>query len=713
MTYNRLPTRPWLALGAIAAALAIPSHVPAAATAPLPVTSFHEVALQGFGDYQNSWPWSAAWYKGRLYVGTDRNEMCVASADAVPYPPVDPDLHCPGAPPTLQSLVPTLGAQIWSVDPSTTSSITQSNWTENYVSPLTVSIPMSNQIIMAPRDAGFRGMSVFTEQDGTQSLYASGVSLKGLAGTAALPPSLLRSSDGVSFQAVPADPGTTMGDINVLTTTAVSPCCMRGQASFRGYFYVNIVSGIGSGSLFASPTPQVGNDSFAQITPQSMAVYEVEPFNGHLYLGVASSAGYSVWRTDCTAPPPGQRTCPWSAFTQVIPPGAGLAHNVNVSVTSMHVFTDTTGIGHLYIGTASEVTTNPGAAELSRVNTDDSWDLVVGTPRTVNRVRKSPLSGLAAGFGWPFNFHMWRMMDYNGVLYVGTYDASTSFFKGTGQQAQYQQYRGFDLYASVDGAHFQPVTMNGFGDMFSEGVRGLVSTPYGLFVGAANHWYGLRIWQGAVSAEAMRLSSSLLEGEPIAAGAIALAWQRPRQAVLFHVYRSEARQTPLPWPVGRKGSAERRSPMVWLPGAYHEIGVTSEASYVDRSLHAGQHASYYVVTQDAQSHLSLPSTIATVPSLAPLATFHDAATLLTKMVTHHGSTSSQVHMLQGALGKAAEALRSGNLRGSQADLEALGQSVIADEKTGTAQQSAEALTGVLHSLSIRETLFMRHGSLPW
>jgi len=265
MTYNRLPTRPWLALGAIAAALAIPSHVPAAATAPLPVTSFHEVALQGFGDYQNSWPWSAAWYKGRLYVGTDRNEMCVASADAVPYPPVDPDLHCPGAPPTLQSLVPTLGAQIWSVDPSTTSSITQSNWTENYVSPLTVSIPMSNQIIMAPRDAGFRGMSVFTEQDGTQSLYASGVSLKGLAGTAALPPSLLRSSDGVSFQAVPADPGTTMGDINVLTTTAVSPCCMRGQASFRGYFYVNIVSGIGSGSLFASPTPQVGNDSFAQI----------------------------------------------------------------------------------------------------------------------------------------------------------------------------------------------------------------------------------------------------------------------------------------------------------------------------------------------------------------------------------------------------------------------------------------------------------------
>ena len=285
------------ALIGVALAYAIPGHSPASAVpAPAQVaTGFHEVALQGFGDFQNSWPWSGAWFKGRLYIGTARNIGC-AQAVGQTYPPTDTQVTCP---PLLHNLPPTLGAQIWSVDPTSAPVLTQSNWTMNYSSPITVPMTIDGTATTGPRDYGYRGMSVFANLFDRPALYVSGMGMSGIAPpTQALPPSLLSSTDGVNFQAVPSAPGTTMGDINALTSTFGLLSGMRDQASFEGVFYVTITNGQGDGTIFASATPKLGDNTFKQITPPNMAVWSLQPFNHHLYFGVASTAGYSVWRTD-------------------------------------------------------------------------------------------------------------------------------------------------------------------------------------------------------------------------------------------------------------------------------------------------------------------------------------------------------------------------------------------------------------------------------
>jgi hypothetical protein len=45
---------------------------------------------------------------------------------------------------------------------------------------------------------------------------------------------------------------------------------------------------------------------------------------------------------------------------------------------------------------------------------------------------------------------------------------------------------GFDLWRSSNGIGWQPITRNGFDNPYNYGVRTLLSTPHGLFVGTAN-----------------------------------------------------------------------------------------------------------------------------------------------------------------------------------------------------------------------------------
>lgn len=61
--------------------------------------------------------------------------------------------------------------------------------------------------------------------------------------------------------------------------------------------------------------------------------------------------------------------------------------------------------------------------------------------------------------------------------------------------------RGFDLYVSEDGVHFDTVTTNGFGDPFNHGLRVYAETNDGLCIGTANPFYGTQIWLQAGSNE--------------------------------------------------------------------------------------------------------------------------------------------------------------------------------------------------------------------
>ena len=46
------------------------------------------------------------------------------------------------------------------------------------------------------------------------------------------------------------------------------------------------------------------------------------------------------------------------------------------------------------------------------------------------------------------------------------------------------------------GVTFTPITTTGFGDKYNFGVRTMAATPYGLFLGTANYYYGLKIFLG-------------------------------------------------------------------------------------------------------------------------------------------------------------------------------------------------------------------------
>jgi hypothetical protein len=107
---------------------------------------------------------------------------------------------------------------------------------------------------------------------------------------------------------------------------------------------------------------------------------------------------------------------------------------------------------------------------------------------------KTPLSGLGVGFGWNYNNHMWRQQVFDNRLYVGTFDESTQLRFDNPSVLGPEE--GFDLYYTEDGINYTLVDKNGFEDKFNDGVRALLATPDGLFLGTANQYFGLDIFQG-------------------------------------------------------------------------------------------------------------------------------------------------------------------------------------------------------------------------
>ncbi len=578
-------------LCALAALLSLAPLAPTDAHATpgaTPPPDFSEVALQGFGDRANSEAESMQWWNGHLYVGTDRNVLCFKAAAAhlrnphLPYPPPDPDLLCP---PTIARLIPTLGAQVWRLD-GLAPPITQTNWTLAYADPATIPVTIEHHQVLAPRSIGFPAMSVYIDLTGTPSLYLSGASLRPLLGRQVPPPGLLHSSDGQSYGYVPSDSGTVMGD--------VTGCCFGAQASANGTFYLTVDASSNGGAVYTSTNPAAGDNAFAQYTPSyptTMTVQALAMFDGALYLGTTSPHGYQVWKAR-----PGCRTspCPWSDFRPLIPFGAGLGRQGSLGVASMMVFTDTSGTPALYVGTDGSAMNR--SAELIRIHADDSWDLLVGRPRVINGVLRSPLSQLPGGFGWPYNLQMRAQAAADGWLYVGTFDASTA------QQYQPGGYllrnkMGFDLYATHDGVTFTKVTDNGFGDPFSVAARSLAGTPLGLFVGSSNPYYGLRTWLGQLAPGRLAFAAyDLFEQYTETGRGIALTWSAPPTATQFTVYRAILTEQRV---------AQKK---VWVSSQDVPLITTTNHYYVDHTLPLPtQQFTYFVVAQDGQGDLAEPS----------------------------------------------------------------------------------------------------------
>jgi hypothetical protein len=448
---------------------------------------FMQVSLQGFdGDRQNGYAWAMQWFNGNLLVGTDRAQSCTNAAQdhdqnsANPYPPTDPAISCP---PLISELPPLLQAEIWSWSPVTGA------WTRVFQSPLNVLVP-GYKTYTAP-DTGFRGMGVFTEADGTQALYVSGASASAL--WPKVPGArLLRSTDGVNFNPVPQDPGTFLGTLHNQS--------FRDMVTYNGNFYIVAAAGFIDGAagsswqLLESSNPEQGDNAFQVIPPPTpgMQVSEIAVYNGYLYVGYRNEqTGFEVYYTNGQPP---------YTYTQVITNG-GYNPYPNHEILHMLEYN-----GSLYMGGDGVRNNHPfdiGGAELYRINPDNSWDLIVGPPRTTPNGEVTPLSGLGLGFGWNLNNQFWRLADYNGCLYVGTSDESTVLRFNPQYASFVAPELGADLWSSCDGVHFSAIDINGFEDEYNYGYRTFSVTPYGLFVGTVNPYFGLQVWLGVPNASSM------------------------------------------------------------------------------------------------------------------------------------------------------------------------------------------------------------------
>jgi hypothetical protein len=429
----------------------------------LQASQFARINRPGFGDPWNTYPWSMLWWRGKLYVGTNRAFTCVeyfhlhtALPNVQRYPPrFDPDVRCPQSPYDLP-----LQAEIWCYTPESGA------WECVHQSPNDVAVPDEPGRLTA-RDIGYRGMLAYTEADGTEALYVAGVSPRAL--DRRLPgPRLLRSTDGYTFSPVPSDPGTVLGDLPTLG--------FRSMANHKGRLYVTSGNLFGDGVLLESDNPASGNDAFRLVLPSGVRVNEVVSFNGFLYLGLRHRIkGYAIARIDASGKPP-------YALTTVVPYGAFRRALRATSVIHMHVFK-----GCLYAAT-------DGPAEVVRVYPDDQWDLVVGEPRRTPVGRKYPLSGLGDGFGDPLAFEIVRMQEHEGWMYIGTSKYAGKLRNWPLVGFLLESHFGFDLFATNDGTRFESISRSGLDDATSFSIRTFASTPPGLFLGVNNERVGAIIY---------------------------------------------------------------------------------------------------------------------------------------------------------------------------------------------------------------------------
>ncbi|MGZ9809209.1 hypothetical protein ACXN5S_01975 [Pseudoroseicyclus sp. H15] len=447
----------------------------------LSLPEFRRIGHGGLGDGHNNYAHSMAWFKGRLYLGTTRSNMCMlkmqSSYSGMPLEvwPVD----CPDTMDGLYKL--DRRPQIWAYDPAA------GTWEMKLRAPMIEGTDGNP----APREIGYRSMAVFKAPgDAQEALYISswspGRSHGGL---------ILKSTDGETFE-----PITRYGitDPPFSTTRSLTP--FKGKIHFaptaRRGTDGSQQNATGDAAVFAGDTTDpdgwvlVNEPGFGD--PGNLGVFTLATANGQLYASTLNISGMQLWATD------GEGGVPYR-WRKVFDQGAGRGP-LNQAAASMIEFD-----GALYVGTGIQGggidrvnNIGPAAAEIIRVWPDDSYDVVVGDKTDDGR---APISGLRAGFGNFFNGYLWAMGVHEGWLYAGTFDWSINLrwahqreappavrrlIEEVGPERIIANEGGADLWRSADGENWMPVTKRGFGNAYNWGIRNLVSTPYGLFTGTAN-----------------------------------------------------------------------------------------------------------------------------------------------------------------------------------------------------------------------------------
>ncbi len=624
----------WTRIALISLAVAFGSWgLAGAADAMLPTGSpgVDIIAQNGFGDRNNSYAWSMDWFKGKLYVGTGRDELCLEDETLDFYYPLlneysanpSPDVRCTQNPYDLP-----LRAEIWQYTPST------DKWAMVYQAPQ-IANPLNHGAPVS-RDVAYRGMTAMTAPDGKQWLFAAAVTPDEYIPElrTSHPPVLLRTSDGVHWQVMH------MPAVWVhFPTGNFRPMGYRSLVVWRGHLYVTATPDLtGDGGLFEVTNPFSDHPGLVQVSDRELDIFEVATFDGGLYVGTGSSTtGYGVYRTFT------DRGRPYN-FVPVLTDGAGRGNNVT-SVVSMHVFQN-----RLYVGASGWYNPNSlPVSEMIRVAPDGGWTLVVGNPRQLPDGRTIyPTSGLGDGFYDIFNAHFWRMADQGGALYVGTnnwdYLIQTNP-KYAFLQSLFAGNLGFDEWATCDGNDWFAVTWDAFsGDEYNFGERNIIPDGQNgstLYIGSANFSQGTTIFKSTDPVCSSLVNTSSAVARPAALMTDArergtlLSWEPSAHASSYEVLRASVievtlnLQEPPALPSGFRFDDEM--PILTQPGApgstavtlpvaldFRPIATTDETDYVDPA--RGRYM-YEVIAKDAAGYASDPSNFEVVPSEEPPASF--------------------------------------------------------------------------------------------
>jgi hypothetical protein len=630
------------ALLALTAALALAGAATTASVAG--ETGQTVIAQNGFGEHENSYAWSMGWFKGKLYVGTGRDVLCVENETTQFFVPLehkytlDPELnvHCPANPFDMD-----LRAEIWQYTPQA------KKWKRVEQSP-TETNPSAPTLQVA-RDMAYRGMTVY-KHDGKEALFAAGVSPDEYIPPllTSHPPRILRSFDGVHWQSLNLP--SQFVNYPEGRTRAMG---FRAILEWKEHLYVTATPDLtGNGSLFEVTNPFSDHARLVQVTPPNLNVFEAVEFDGNLYVGCGSEkSGYSVWEASGEHQP----------FVPIVTGGAGRGAEVT-SVVSMHVFH-----GALYVGASGWYQNTLPQSEMIRIVPNGGWTLVVGDPRKLpNGQTTYPTSGLVDGFNSLFNAHFWRMGVFGGGLYVGTnsWAELVKNYKGRGWlEDLLVGAEGYQVWATCEGEDWYPVTRGAFGyGEYNFGGRTFEANPNGkeMFIGSANHAQGTMILDDheSICSSLVHTASTVAKpGAMIAEAAdngkgTLLSWKPSPSAARYEVLAAPETSIKVymqPQPVRPQGfNYEGAEPILAspgtagavpvslsLPGEFEPVGTTSSAFFL---AHTSAHRIYEVVAMNARGDRSEPSNIQIVPTPEPAATFGSLQGVLGSSVI--GSSSS-------------------------------------------------------------------------
>ena len=366
--------------------------------------------------------------------------------------------------------------------------------------------------------SGFRGAQVF---DG--KLYVSSDKACAIYGSAnpSTDPASWQQANSTGFTA--SGGGTHGGLYDAGTVTAATASTLTDETKSWAPFghkgrQVRITAGTGEGqslTIVANDTSTLtltgtwdtipdatsAYEIFETDAPDNQAIWQLATFDDHLYAITWNFVtGAECWKS--ADPAPGN-------WVRVIQGGFG---NPDMGFMSIRPFRD-----HVYIGSATYPPLFAAGAgiegtEILRVDADDRVELVVGSAREAGVVGPDPvepLSGIGQGFGHRLNFYTWYMGEYDGWFYAATCDFNSlvldyveDFLGGPlPPDADWLVdllfgKTGFDLWRTADGIRWIRVSDTGFDRRDNFGIRNLMATPWGFFVGVGNAVDGFEVWLG-------------------------------------------------------------------------------------------------------------------------------------------------------------------------------------------------------------------------